>query len=60
MDGDKIVQVARERLAELWTAPFHKAAIRSGAWDQGSLMQRMIERVTNEMLASREEDNPDD
>ena len=60
MDTDKIVVIARQRLAELWTAPFHKGAILSGAWDTGSLMQRMIERVTAEMLANREEDNPDD
>lgn len=60
MDTDKITAIARQRLAELWTAPFHKSAILSGAWDEGSLMQRMIGKVTAEMLANREEDNPDD
>ena len=60
MDNEKILILARQRLAELWTAPFHKSAILDGSWDTGSLMQRMIERVTNEVLAHREEDNPDD
>lgn len=58
MDTDKITVIARQRLADLWTAPFHKSAILSGAWDEGSLMQRMIGKVTAEMLANREEDNP--
>jgi len=60
MDMDKILMTARQRLADLWSAPYHKHAIMSGDWDSGTLMQAMVEKVTTEMLASREEDNPDD
>ena len=60
MDMDKILMTARQRLADLWSAPYHKNAIMSGDWDAGTLMQTMVEKVTAEMLASREEDNPDD
>ena len=60
MDNEKILLTARQRLADLWSAPFHKSAILDGSWDSGSLMQRMIEKVTAEVLADREEDIPDD
>jgi hypothetical protein len=60
MDMDKIIVTARQRLADLWSAPFHKHAILDGAWDEGTLMKAMIEKVTAEALAHREEENPDD
>lgn len=60
MGKAEIVIIARERLADLWSAGFHKRAILSGEWDNGTLMQTMIEKVTAEAIARREEDNPDD
>ena len=60
MDMDKILITARIRLADLWSAPYHKRAILSGDWDTGTLMKTMVEKVTQEFLADREETNPDD
>ena len=54
--GKDLLLVARERLADLWSQPYHKAAILSGQWDDGRLMKNMIAKVEAEAMSAMEVD----
>lgn len=54
-DHEILVQSARERVANRYSAPYLKNAILAGDWDSGRLVQDALAEVISERKALKEE-----
>ena len=60
MTEQKILELARQRLADMWSADYAKHAILAGEWDEGRLMKNMVIKVAGEVMSHMPEEVPDD